>query len=220
MAKRENRRDDWARQVPRDRADLPYDDFGWEPGESGLPEFRDPSDRFMPRERQRVERWRDLERTPAGDYRVRGSERPGPYTGIGPKGYHRSDERIREDVCDRLTQHGQLDASDIEVDVHDSEVTLNGKVNSRKDKRLAEDLADSVPGIRDVHNNLRLSGVPGGGVGRREEVRGSGVYPASGPHPEGNAEVQGMASWGQGDRGAEGYQDHGDSELRIDPTQE
>ncbi len=46
-------------------------------------------------------------------------------------------------------------------------------------------------------------GMPGDGVGRREETGGSGVYPASGPAPPGDAEVRGQASWGR-ERGAEG----------------
>ncbi len=58
----------------------------------------------------------------------------------------------------------------------------------------------------------RESGMPGGGAGRREEVSGSGVYPASGPEPPENAPYQGMASWGQGERGAAGYEDSGRSE--------
>jgi hypothetical protein len=56
-------------------------------------------------------------------------------------------------------------------------------------------------------------GEPGGGKGRREEARGSGVYPMSGPWPRGQAKIQAQASWGQGARGAAGYQDHGDSGL-------
>jgi osmotically-inducible protein OsmY len=35
----------------------------------------------------------------------------GPHSGRGPKGYRRSDERIREDVCDLLCEHGGVDAS-------------------------------------------------------------------------------------------------------------
>jgi CBS domain-containing protein len=61
----------------------------------------------------------------------------------------------------------------------------------------------------------RESGVPGGGQGRIDEVGRSGVYPASGPFPGTNAEVRPMASWGQGERGAAGYKDHGDSELNF-----
>lgn len=61
----------------------------------------------------------------------------------------------------------------------------------------------------------RESGSPGGGAGRKDEVGGSGIYPASGPYPQGNAEVRGQASWGQGERGAAGYEDHGSSELNY-----
>jgi uncharacterized membrane protein len=64
------------------------------------------------------------------------------------------------------------------------------------------------------------SGRPGGGQGRVDEVGETGVYPASGPLPEGDADIQGMASWGQGIRGAEGYEDHGESELNLGPEGE
>lgn len=59
----------------------------------------------------------------------------------------------------------------------------------------------------------RESGMPGGGAGRKDEVGRSGVYPASGPYPPEDAEIRGQASWGQGERGAAGYEDHGDSGL-------
>jgi len=77
------------------------------------------------------------------------------FRGRGPKGYRRSDERIREDVNDRLTDHAYLDASDIDVNVKEGEVTLSGKVFDRTDKRLAEDVAESVTGVKNVQNNLR-----------------------------------------------------------------
>jgi hypothetical protein len=81
---------------------------------------------------------------------------PGPNAGHGPKGYQRSDERIHEDVCERLTAHGRLDARKIELTVENGEVTLEGTVDDRGAKRLAEDLAISVSGVEDVHNRLRL----------------------------------------------------------------
>ncbi len=77
------------------------------------------------------------------------------FRGRGPKGYRRSDERIREDVNDRLTDHQYLDATDIDVAVKEGEVTLSGKVFDRTDKRLAEDVAESVTGVKNVQNNLR-----------------------------------------------------------------
>jgi len=61
----------------------------------------------------------------------------------------------------------------------------------------------------------RESGQPGGGAGRKDEVGVSGVYPMSGPHPEGDAPIVTPASWGQGERGAAGYEDHGESEITI-----
>ena len=75
--------------------------------------------------------------------------------GKGPKSYRRSDERIREDVNDQLSE-GYLDASEVEVMVVDGVVTLNGTVNSRSDKRRAEDIADDVRGVKNVENRLRV----------------------------------------------------------------
>jgi hypothetical protein len=80
----------------------------------------------------------------------------GPHSGKGPRGYQRRDERIWEDVCDRLTQHGGLDASRIEVEVKEGEVTLRGQTAGRKAKRLAEAIVDSVAGVRDVNNQLQI----------------------------------------------------------------
>lgn len=67
-------------------------------------------------------------------------------------------------------------------------------------------------------DDVRESGHPGGGAGRREEVGGSGVYPASGPWPESDAPIVGEKEWGQGERGPAGYEDHGDSELNLAPS--
>ena len=88
---------------------------------------------------------------------LRESEGAGRHRGRGPKSYQRSDERILEDINDRLTEDPQLDASDIEVSVSGREVTLSGTVAHRFDKRRAEDLADSVSGVTHVQNNLRVS---------------------------------------------------------------
>jgi hypothetical protein len=78
------------------------------------------------------------------------------HSGKGPKGYSRSDDRIREDVCDRLTEDSQIDASEIDVKVSNCEVTLAGTVDSREAKRRAEDCAESISGVRNVQNNIRV----------------------------------------------------------------
>jgi hypothetical protein len=80
----------------------------------------------------------------------------GPHTGRGPRGYQRTDQRIREDVCEFLTEDGLVDASSIDVHVDNGEVTLEGNVTSRTQKRRAEDLTEIVLGVVDVHNRLRI----------------------------------------------------------------
>jgi osmotically-inducible protein OsmY len=82
--------------------------------------------------------------------------RSGEHRGRGPKGYRRSDERIREDINDRFTDNDFLDASDIEVIVSEGEATLTGIVKDRNSKRLAEDIAERVSGVRNVENRLRV----------------------------------------------------------------
>ena len=80
----------------------------------------------------------------------------GPYTGRGPRNYHRQDNRIEEDINERLTEHPMLDATDIEVSVQNGEVTLRGQVDSRQAKRLAEDIADSVFGVKEMNNQIKV----------------------------------------------------------------
>lgn len=94
------------------------------------------------------------ERSGEGFYGERRNE--GEHRGKGPRGYQRADERIQEDVSDRLSEDPRLDASDIEVSVKSSEVTLSGEVASRADKRRAEDCVESVSGVTNVQNNLRV----------------------------------------------------------------
>lgn len=75
--------------------------------------------------------------------------------GKGPKAYTRSDDRIREDVYDRL-MHGWVNAEHVEVQVKGGEVTLTGLVEERRDKRTIEDLIEDVLGVKDVHNHLKV----------------------------------------------------------------
>ena len=91
-----------------------------------------------------------------GDDEARRRRERDEHRGRGPKGYTRSDERIREDVNDRLTDDGWLDASDVEVQVSSAEVTLTGEVSSREEKRRAEDIVEAVSGVKHVQNNLRV----------------------------------------------------------------
>lgn len=70
----------------------------------------------------------------------------------------------------QLEQHRALDASDIEVKVQDGEVILAGTTSDRHMKRLAEDIAERVPGVKEVQNQIRLSKADGqnGSAERRQ----------------------------------------------------
>src|SRR4029078_11722521 len=78
------------------------------------------------------------------------------HRGRGPRGYQRSDDRIREDINERMTDDSELDASDIEVEVKDGTVTLAGTVSERHAHARAEDIAESVSGVSNVQNNVKV----------------------------------------------------------------
>ena len=83
--------------------------------------------------------------------------RPESHRGKGPRNYQRRDERILEDVNDRLCDNAYIDASEIEVSVSSGDIVLAGRVEDRKSKRLAEDIAESVAGVQNVENRLRVT---------------------------------------------------------------
>jgi hypothetical protein len=82
--------------------------------------------------------------------------REGSFAGRGPRSYRRSDDRICEDVCEALTRHPAVDASDIDVRVENGEVILTGTVDDWQMKRLAEDMAEGVSGVINVRNEVRV----------------------------------------------------------------
>lgn len=84
------------------------------------------------------------------------SDQRGRFRGTQPRGYQRSDERLREMICERLTD-ADLDARDIEVQVHEGVVTLEGSVPARWMKHQAEDIVDDCGGVKDIDNRLRAS---------------------------------------------------------------
>ncbi len=110
----------------------------------------------------------------------RSLERPisrpeGPHRGRGPRGYVRSPARIYEDLCDRLTDNPFVDASDIEVGIAGTEVTLSGTVGDPIALRQAQAIAEEVAGVTHVHNRLQLRP-----AGERETTPGDAVNAALG----------------------------------------
>ncbi|BDB27672.1 BON domain-containing protein [Cupriavidus sp. P-10] len=74
----------------------------------------------------------------------------------GPRNYRREDDRIHDEVCNRLARDDELDVSDVEVRVQEGVVTLEGKVNDRHTKYDIEDIAERVFGVQDVINHIRV----------------------------------------------------------------
>ena len=95
-------------------------------------------------------------------------KRYGPHRGKGPKGYRRSDERIKDDVNDRLSDDSFIDASEIEVTCEDCEIVLTGTVDTKEEKRRAEDIAERVSGVKNVENRLKVKS--------RENTGGATIY--------------------------------------------
>ncbi len=89
----------------------------------------------------------------------------GPHRGHGPKGYARTDARLHEAICDRLTDDPDIDARNITVSVKDGVVTLEGRVDNRLSKHIIEDLVDDCGGVKGIRNLIDVearAGTPGG----------------------------------------------------------
>jgi hypothetical protein len=80
----------------------------------------------------------------------------GMHYGKGPKGYRRSDDRIKEDVNEQLKQDDTIDASDIVVQVREGIVTLTGEVDSRVRSAPPKSAWSGSSGVEDVTNQLRV----------------------------------------------------------------
>jgi BON domain-containing protein len=78
------------------------------------------------------------------------------YRGQGPKCYRRADARILEDVCDRLTDAEDVDATHLECTVENGEVALGGSVRTPAERRRAVEIAESVSGVLAVRGLIRV----------------------------------------------------------------
>jgi len=105
---------------------------------------------FFRRAGERVASWF------GGGESERGYDRDRDFRGMGPKGYKRADERISDEVHERLTDDPYVDASNISISVSGGEVTLAGTVENREAKHRAERCVEDVSGVNHVQNNLRV----------------------------------------------------------------
>lgn len=98
-----------------------------------------------------------------GTWRPSSSGPSGPasgHRGKGPKGYRRTDARILEDVCDRLGDADDVDATRLECTVENGEVALGGTVRTTAERRRAAEIAESVSGVLAVRDLIHVERDP------------------------------------------------------------
>jgi osmotically-inducible protein OsmY len=147
MGRSEN---DWGSRTNRGYSDS---DYGYRSGGYGDDRNRNDERGWWDKTKDEVSSWfgdDDAERR-------RRMDEMRSHRGKGPKGYTRSDDRIKEDVNERLSDDPHIDASDIDVSVENGEVTLTGTVDSRSAKRRAEDIVESLSGVKNVENRIKVS---------------------------------------------------------------
>ena len=94
-------------------------------------------------------------RGPAGDAWSRREDVVRPVSSSPDAGNRESaDDCIKEYVYDRFARGLDIDAATVKVRVLNGEVTLTGTVESSQNRRVAEEIASSVSGVRRVNNQI------------------------------------------------------------------
>ena len=123
--------------------------FGWEGAYGSEGEFSARTDRVGPA-RGPGRSFAGGGSTDRGDIRSRPQRR-------GPKNYTRSDERIKDEIYDRLVREPRIDASEVTIEVEGGIARLYGSVAHRQMKHWIEDIVADCHGVSDVENKLTVS---------------------------------------------------------------
>lgn len=94
------------------------------------------------------------------------------FRGRGPQGYQRSDDRLKEMICERLTDDPDIDASNVTLEVTGQVVKLTGTVDDRRTKYEIEELIEHCGGVKDIDNQLRVQQQSGYGSQTGQQLRG------------------------------------------------
>lgn len=107
-----------------------------------------PNVRYVPDENSRDElrEWDDYDPQSFRSVRIQPSRQFSP----------RSDDDVFDFVHEILSKHPDIDVSQIDMDVHDGVVHLQGMVETRRMKRLIEDVIFGLPGVHDVQNKIEV----------------------------------------------------------------
>jgi len=125
----------------------------------------------------------------------------GTSTRRGPKGWQRTDDRLRDDICERLYNTQHIDSSEVTVDVKNGKVTLEGTVPQRGMKRSLEDLIDALPGVQDIDNRVRVSREESGsqwGSGRSQSGQGTSGSTTGSTSAQSGSTTGSSSTWGAG----------------------
>jgi hypothetical protein len=146
---------------------------------------------------------RDYERDARQGDSQRGPDHRRPdHRGKGPKGYARSAERIRDEVCERLTEDDLVDAREISISCREGGVlVLEGTVDSMRAKHRAELIADRCNGVREVDSRLKVLRPESQGANAMQS--GAGMTGGSESGSAGRQE-QGKQDQGKQDQGQQG----------------
>jgi HSP20 family molecular chaperone IbpA len=109
----------------------------------------------------------------------RGRYGVGPLGGRPPRSYRRPDDRILDDVQQRVAMAG-VDADEVEIEAANGVVTLSGRVPRRFEKRIVEEIAEQVFGVEEVRNHIRLARAAG--EAEPSTPTPTGLTPGDGPH--------------------------------------
>jgi osmotically-inducible protein OsmY len=155
MARRRSRFDPYGSEAEPEFGEGPFADTSESPGYFGSGYYADGGTNFTGGfdQRSRSRYPGSLAEDPFDSSQPR--EQPRRYR-TGPKGYTRSDERILEDISERLMMADSIDSSEVTIAVKDGKVTLEGTVPTRSMKHSIEDLADYTAGVQDVDNRIRV----------------------------------------------------------------
>ncbi len=72
------------------------------------------------------------------------------------KGGSRPDDRIHEDICERLSCASGIEIEDVSVRVSGGTVTLEGTVPTGGMKHMIENIADACAGVQEVDNRIKI----------------------------------------------------------------
>lgn len=135
-------------QVYKNEDDFPY--------QTQYENFETEYGRERLRELENRNKNRDPERLKVREDQVRTQYMDNRKNPDRPKGYRKSDDRIEEEVCNALMRDRNVNASLIDVRVNNGVVTLSGTVDSRSARFDAEMAVDSIRGVEDIQNNLKV----------------------------------------------------------------